>query len=169
MGTDDLRRDRHVVKGACPHDCPDTCALEITVEGGRAVEIAGSKTKLVNPDSLAIDKAHYIYTADDGGSHVAVFAPTAHGNVAPARIVGGSKSNLGPTEGILIDPLSDLWVSSYGNNDVTEYAPNANGNVAPILISDSETPGVSARTGVAAMAASTAMDTTNVFNDMNSP
>ena len=31
----------HVVRGACPHDCPDTCALRITVENGRVVRVAG--------------------------------------------------------------------------------------------------------------------------------
>jgi anaerobic selenocysteine-containing dehydrogenase len=29
------------VRGACPHDCPDTCALVTTVEGGRATRIQG--------------------------------------------------------------------------------------------------------------------------------
>ena len=29
------------VRGACPHDCPDTCATIITVENGRAVRIQG--------------------------------------------------------------------------------------------------------------------------------
>ena len=28
---------REVIRGACPHDCPDTCAWEVTVEDGRAV------------------------------------------------------------------------------------------------------------------------------------
>jgi anaerobic selenocysteine-containing dehydrogenase len=31
-----------VVRGACPHDCPDTCALEITVENGRAIKVEGA-------------------------------------------------------------------------------------------------------------------------------
>lgn len=31
----------HVVRGACPHDCPDTCATLTTVEDGRAVRIQG--------------------------------------------------------------------------------------------------------------------------------
>ncbi|MEO6877036.1 MAG: molybdopterin oxidoreductase family protein [Gemmatimonadaceae bacterium] len=31
----------HVVRGACPHDCPDTCAMLVTVEAGRAVKVAG--------------------------------------------------------------------------------------------------------------------------------
>jgi anaerobic selenocysteine-containing dehydrogenase len=29
------------VKGACPHDCPDTCALRITVEAGRVTKVQG--------------------------------------------------------------------------------------------------------------------------------
>ncbi|QRR33522.1 molybdopterin oxidoreductase family protein [Hydrogenophaga sp. YM1] len=31
-----------VVRGACPHDCPDTCALLTTVENGRAVRVQGN-------------------------------------------------------------------------------------------------------------------------------
>lgn len=30
-----------VVRGACPHDCPDTCAMLVTVDHGRAVRVAG--------------------------------------------------------------------------------------------------------------------------------
>ena len=30
-----------IVQGACPHDCPDTCALRITVEDGRVTRVAG--------------------------------------------------------------------------------------------------------------------------------
>ncbi|MBW7933978.1 MAG: molybdopterin-dependent oxidoreductase, partial [Gemmatimonadaceae bacterium] len=32
---------RVTVRGACPHDCPDTCALITTVEDGRAVRVQG--------------------------------------------------------------------------------------------------------------------------------
>ena len=32
------------IRGACPHDCPDTCALLTTVEGGVAIKVSG------NPD-----------------------------------------------------------------------------------------------------------------------
>jgi anaerobic selenocysteine-containing dehydrogenase len=42
MGTDELRATgRRIVKAACPHDCPDTCAMEIAVENGVAVEVRG--------------------------------------------------------------------------------------------------------------------------------
>jgi anaerobic selenocysteine-containing dehydrogenase len=30
-----------VVRGACPHDCPDACAMLVTVESGRAVKVTG--------------------------------------------------------------------------------------------------------------------------------
>jgi anaerobic selenocysteine-containing dehydrogenase len=33
--------ERRVVKAACPHDCPDTCAIDVTVENGVAVKIEG--------------------------------------------------------------------------------------------------------------------------------
>jgi anaerobic selenocysteine-containing dehydrogenase len=31
-----------LVRGACPHDCPDTCALITQVESGRAVKVSGN-------------------------------------------------------------------------------------------------------------------------------
>ena len=33
--------DPHVVRGSCPHDCPDACSTLVTVERGRATRIAG--------------------------------------------------------------------------------------------------------------------------------
>ena len=39
--------ESHVVRGACPHDCPDTCALLTTVQEGRAIRVQG------NPDHNA--------------------------------------------------------------------------------------------------------------------
>ena len=29
------------VRGACPHDCPDTCAMVVSVRDGRAVKVRG--------------------------------------------------------------------------------------------------------------------------------
>ena len=31
-----------IINGACPHDCPDTCAMRITVENGRVIKIQGA-------------------------------------------------------------------------------------------------------------------------------
>ena len=32
----------HTVRGACPHDCPDTCALLTTVQDGIAIKVQGN-------------------------------------------------------------------------------------------------------------------------------
>jgi anaerobic selenocysteine-containing dehydrogenase len=39
--SDDARDGDTIVRGACPHDCPDACATLITVRNGRALRIAG--------------------------------------------------------------------------------------------------------------------------------
>ena len=48
---------RHVVRGACPHDCPDTCALLTTVENGRAIAIRGAREK---GEAIAIGHPHAV-------------------------------------------------------------------------------------------------------------
>ena len=40
-GTEVLRDGAGIVRGACHHDCPDTCAWEVTVIDGRAVRLRG--------------------------------------------------------------------------------------------------------------------------------
>jgi anaerobic selenocysteine-containing dehydrogenase len=36
-----LTEDVRTVRGACPHDCPDTCAMLVTVENGKATKVRG--------------------------------------------------------------------------------------------------------------------------------
>ncbi len=36
--------DLRVVHAVCPHDCPDTCGMKVTVQDGRAVKIQGDPT-----------------------------------------------------------------------------------------------------------------------------
>src|SRR5277367_6713985 len=31
------------VRAVCPHDCPDTCSMVVTVDNGRAVRLRGDK------------------------------------------------------------------------------------------------------------------------------
>ena len=47
--TNSVLEKNAVVRGLCPHDCPDTCALLTTVENGRAVKVQG------NPDHKHTD------------------------------------------------------------------------------------------------------------------
>jgi len=51
---------RTVVRGACPHDCPDTCALQVTVEDGRAVEVRGAADHPPTAGKLCTKVARYL-------------------------------------------------------------------------------------------------------------
>jgi anaerobic selenocysteine-containing dehydrogenase len=55
----ELARDG-VVRGACPHDCPDTCATLVTVEDGRATQIAGDPDHPVTRGFLCAKVNRYI-------------------------------------------------------------------------------------------------------------
>ncbi|HUH94487.1 MAG TPA: molybdopterin oxidoreductase family protein [Casimicrobiaceae bacterium] len=55
-----LHASRTVVRGACPHDCPDTCALLVTVENGRAVEVAGAPDHPTTRGTLCTKVARYL-------------------------------------------------------------------------------------------------------------
>jgi anaerobic selenocysteine-containing dehydrogenase len=49
-----------IVKAVCPHDCPDTCAMLVTVEDGRAVRIAGDPEHPVTQGFLCTKVAKYL-------------------------------------------------------------------------------------------------------------
>ncbi|HEX8922324.1 MAG TPA: molybdopterin oxidoreductase family protein [Pyrinomonadaceae bacterium] len=54
--------ERHlkIVRAACPHDCPDTCAMLVTVEDGqRAVRVAGDPTHPFTRGFLCTKVANY--------------------------------------------------------------------------------------------------------------
>lgn len=47
------------VRGACPHDCPDTCALITQVEQGRAVRVSGNPDHALTEGVLCTKVARY--------------------------------------------------------------------------------------------------------------
>src|SRR3989475_3951434 len=51
---------RTVVRGACPHDCPDTCALLVTVENGRAIKVEGAPDQPTTRGTLCTKVARYL-------------------------------------------------------------------------------------------------------------
>jgi anaerobic selenocysteine-containing dehydrogenase len=51
--------DVTIVKGACPHDCPDTCALEIHVRDGVALKVTGSASHAPTAGVLCTKVARY--------------------------------------------------------------------------------------------------------------
>jgi anaerobic selenocysteine-containing dehydrogenase len=52
--------DPHLVKVACPHDCPDTCAMLVTVEDGRATRIQGDPTMPFTDGTLCTKVSYYL-------------------------------------------------------------------------------------------------------------
>jgi anaerobic selenocysteine-containing dehydrogenase len=52
-------RGLKIVKAACPHDCPDTCAMLVTVENGRAVKVAGDSAHPFTRGFLCTKVANY--------------------------------------------------------------------------------------------------------------
>jgi len=52
--------ERKVVRAACPHDCPDTCAMRVTVENGVAVKIEGAKDHPFTQGTLCTKVARYL-------------------------------------------------------------------------------------------------------------
>ncbi len=51
---------QRIVRGACPHDCPDTCALVTTVENGRAIAIRGATDHAPTSGVLCTKVARYL-------------------------------------------------------------------------------------------------------------
>jgi anaerobic selenocysteine-containing dehydrogenase len=48
------------VRGACPHDCPDTCALITTVDGDRAVRVRGDRDHPITQGFLCTKVNKYL-------------------------------------------------------------------------------------------------------------
>jgi anaerobic selenocysteine-containing dehydrogenase len=49
-----------LVRGGCAHDCPDTCAWEVTVEHGRAVKLTGAGGHPFTNGGLCAPVSHYL-------------------------------------------------------------------------------------------------------------
>jgi len=50
---------RSVFHGACPHDCPDTCAMDYEVEDGKLVQVRGKKDHPLTRGTLCVKLKDY--------------------------------------------------------------------------------------------------------------
>jgi hypothetical protein len=103
---------------------------------------------LDDPVGLAVDSANNLYVVNSGlnkgPASIAVYAPTANGNVAPIRTIADSvenkKTQLNSPVGIALDAAEKIYVTNDGSigfggvDSITVYAPGSNGNIAPIAI-----------------------------------
>jgi anaerobic selenocysteine-containing dehydrogenase len=51
--------ETQIIKGACPHDCPDTCALEYHVRDGKLIDVKGALSHSVTAGVLCTKVAKY--------------------------------------------------------------------------------------------------------------
>jgi anaerobic selenocysteine-containing dehydrogenase len=59
MGNASMPSKVTTVKGACPHDCPDTCALDVHVRDGIAIKVTGSAAHAPTAGVLCTKVARY--------------------------------------------------------------------------------------------------------------
>jgi anaerobic selenocysteine-containing dehydrogenase len=60
MSTMSEPADTTTVRAACPHDCPDTCAMLVTVEDGTAVKLRGDPEHPYTNGGLCVKVSRYI-------------------------------------------------------------------------------------------------------------
>src|SRR4051812_41478002 len=53
-------RHGKIIQAACPHDCPDTCAMHVTVDNGVAVHITGDPNHPTTRGTLCTKVARYL-------------------------------------------------------------------------------------------------------------
>ena len=103
MGSDDIRKTgTTIVRGACPHDCPDTCALETPVENGVATHIAGAADHSFTEGTLCTKVSRYLertYSKDRV--------------TTPMRRVGGKGPGNGRFEPITWDEALDTIAAKF--------------------------------------------------------
>ena len=62
-----VTQDVRIVRGACPHDCPDTCAMLVTVENGTATKVRGDPDHPFTQGGLCVkvnDYTNHTYSPD---------------------------------------------------------------------------------------------------------
>src|SRR6516164_9743154 len=74
--------DVRTVRAVCPHDCPDTCGMVVTVKNGRAVDLRGDRDHPFTRGFLCQKVARYldrVYHADRLGFPMKRVGPKGEG------------------------------------------------------------------------------------------
>ena len=88
-----------VTLGACPHDCPDTCSMVVTVDGGRVTKVRGNPDHPFTQGGLCVkvtDFPNHIYAADRVTDAAAAGRTEGRGP-ASSRSRGTTPSTRSPT------------------------------------------------------------------------
>jgi len=123
------------------------------------ITISGAKTKLVNPQGIAVDSAGNIFVANQGSvdfapAGVTIYRAGANGDVAPIARISGPTTGLESPVALALDARGFIYVANQINSQktpdrITVYAPHSNGNAAPIRMIAGPATGLSNPGGVA--------------------
>ncbi len=127
-----------------------------------AITIQGPATGLSGCQAgIATDSAGFVYVADISnvlpqfpGGQIAIFAPGAQGNVAPARVIAGPLANLHSPTGLYVDASGFVYVADSAQGflstppDVQVFAPNSNGNLSSARVISGSNTNLAAPEGV---------------------
>lgn len=97
--------------------------------------IQGAKTKLVRPQTIAVDWVHdEIIVGDTSSRSVFVYDRRANGDVAPKRYLSGDKTRMLDIVGVAVDPVRNVIVASTRSANtigMVSFNRTDNGNVEP--------------------------------------
>jgi DNA-binding beta-propeller fold protein YncE len=97
--------------------------------------IQGLKTRMVRPQTIAVDPVHdEIIVGDTSARTVFVFDRQANGDVPPKRILTGDKTKLLDIVGVAVDPVRNVIVASTRSANtigMVTFNRTDTGNVAP--------------------------------------
>jgi len=107
MGTDDLRStSRRIVKAACPHDCPDTCSMDVTVENGVHAASGGQALTSQSLDFAALGRACAVSRSVD------VAGPEAFADALRAALAGNGPQLIvlatQPDPDVVVPPIAPI-------------------------------------------------------------
>jgi len=109
--------EKHVVRAACPHDCPDTCAMLVTVENGRAIKVAGDPEHPFTQGFLCAKVNRYVertYHAERLTTPLKRVGPKGKGRFAPV--------SWDEALGIVADRLNGIAKSADGPQAILPYS-----------------------------------------------
>jgi hypothetical protein len=98
--------------------------------------IRGSKTRLNNPNAIAVDSAGTIYVINEGAQGdvgvITSYMAGSHGNVAPKTVIKGPHARLDGPTAIASDAEANIYVTI--RDSILVFSAGSNGNASPARI-----------------------------------
>jgi len=144
----------YVAHGLSPYgNRVDVYAHGARGSAGPARIIAGKRTRLDTPFTLALDTHGALYVANEGSGQtgsITVYVPGARGDVAPLRRIAGPRSKVQTPQALAVDGRGDIYVADYGDESrVLVFAPGARGDARPLRVIAGDRTGLNNPSGLA--------------------